>query len=246
MELCTHKKQVPGRLSRKEMMRKLRALAVIVTSVGLSALPVFAAEHAQQHTKYVPVKTGSYKDYVVHTPTKKWPQRQVQVRVSHHRKLPHPISDQHHGDLLHTTDFFPDGCSSGALVPSRFTERDGYKMWQFTNTVDADDIKGLKSFGIEVEFPHEKKLEGPLEIFHYPPLTDAEPDQWTQWVKAGSKHGGEMGWWSEVHKNKAEEQLLVEHPFEIRWRFVLKDDPVRIIDDGIVDDEASSPDTLRQ
>lgn len=229
------------------MNRNIKTLAVVVASAfGLSGFAGYASEHPKVPAKYVPVKTGGYKEYVLHTPTKKWPQRQVQVRVSRQRKLPHPLSDQHHGDLLHTTDFFPEGCSSGSLVPSRFTERDGYKMWQFTNPVDVDDLKGLKSFGIEVEFPEEKKHEGPLEIFHYPPLTDAVPEQWTEWVKPGSQRHGEMGWWSEVHKTKAEEQLLVEHPFEIRWRFVLTDDPVRIIDDGIVDDEASFPDTLSQ
>ncbi len=229
------------------MNRNFKTVAVIAASIlGLSAFPVSALDHGKEHPTYVSVKSGSYKDYVVHTPTKKWLQRQVQVRVSHHRKLPHPISDQHHGDLLHTTDFFPEGCSSGSLVPSRFTERDGYKMWQFTNTVDADDIKGFKSFGIGVEFPgDEKAASGPLEIFHYPPLTDTEPEKWTEWVKAGSQRHGEMGWWSEVHKQKSESHFIVEHPFEIRWRFLLKDDPVRIMDDGIVDDEDASPDTLR-
>lgn len=229
------------------MNRRNKTLAVVLAfACGLVAYPGFAAEPGKEHPKYVPVKTGSYKDYVVHTPSKKWPQRQVQVRVSHQRKLPNPLSDQHHGDMLHTTDFFPEGCSSGSLVPSRYTERDGYKMWQFTNTVDADDIKGLKSFGIGVEFPDDAKAaSGPLEIFHYPPLTDAEPEQWTEWVKASSQRHGEMGWWSEVHKQKSESHFIVEHPFEIRWRFLLKDDPVRIMDDGIVDDEDASPDTLR-
>lgn len=232
------------------MNQKIIGLVAIVTLIiSISGLASRAAEqtvHPKEHPLFVSVKAGGYKDFVIHTPTKKWLQRQVQVRVSHQRKLPHPLADQHHSDLLHSMEFFPEGCSSGNLVSSRFTVRDGYKIWQFTSTVDADDLKGLKSFGIEVELPEEKTQQGFIEIFHYPPLKDAIPEQWSEWVKPGSHRHGELGWWSEIHKTKAEEQLLLEHPFEIRWRFVLKDNPVRIIDDGIVDDEASFPDTLRQ
>lgn len=205
------------------------------------ALPALANEHekAAPQNIYLAVKSGEYKDYVLHTPSKKWLQRQVQIRVSQHRKMPRPLDDSRHGEYIHSTDFFPGGCGSGKLVPERYSVHEGHKVWQFTNTVDADDIKGLKALGITIDSVKGDGTvsEGPMEIFYYPPLKSVQPGQWTEWEKAGSQKHGDMVWWSEVHKMKPEEHVHVEHPFEMRWRLVLKEDPVRIMDDGIVDED---------
>lgn len=226
------------------MAWKIGALTAVLASVFcLSAFSAPANVKEKAAHDYIPVKTGSYKDRVLHMPSKKWPQRQVQIRVSQHRKMPKPLDDERHGDYLHTTDFFPEGCGSGNLVPERYSIHDGYKVWQFTNTVDADDLKGLKSFGISIDIPKSdgKMAEGPMEIFHYPPLKNIMPDNWSEWEKAGSQRHGDMAWWSEVHKLKPEKRVTLEHPFEMRWRLVLKDDPLRVMDDGIVDEEIEAP-----
>ncbi len=217
---------------------KIGLIAVALTAV-VSTFPASSHENVSVQNSYSAVTSGQYKDYVLHLPSKKWLQRQVQVRVSQHRKLPHPLDDARHGDYIHTTDFFPEGCSSGSLVPTRYSVHDGYKVWQFTNTVDADDLKGMKAFGIGVDFPEgESKIaRGPMEIFYYPPLKDEHPERWSEWIKAGSQRHGVMAWWSEVHKQKPEAHMRIEHPFELRWRMVLKDDPVRVMDDGIVEGE---------
>ena len=188
-------------------------------------------------TIYLPVNTGGYRQYVIHRPTNKWLQRQVQVRVSSARKLPSPLSDSNFGTRLHSTDFFPGGCGSGNLIADKFVERDGFKIWQFTDVFDNDDLTGKKALGISVEWPQPQgpSINDPLEIFAFPAPKDAPPEQWTDWMPASSQRQGDFGWWSEVHGQEPPAPIKIEYPFEIRWRLVLREDPASVEDDGLAD-----------
>lgn len=166
----------------------------------------------------------------------RWLQRQTEVRVPLARRLPKPLSDAEHGDMLHSSRFAPGSVGTGDLVPERFTIRDGYRLWRFMSVIDEDGFAGRTALGIAVTWPRKNQPDDsdPMELFPYAALRDQAPGEWTPWATAASMRSGAFGWWEEVHEHPEEPPTPIAHPFELRWRVVYARDP-------IVCDDATQP-----
>lgn len=212
----------------------IMALAALLCTV-LLGVKVCAKSGRAQSKRYVAVQVGhGYNVYDLNT--KKWLQRQIQLRVSTSRKLPEPLISLEHGNLLHCTDYDPGGCGTGNLVPDRFVVRDAFKIWQWRKAMNREDLQGKNSFSISVDRLDQegrKTAPEPTEIFSLPPIDKQEPGQWTEWQGASSQRQGEFAWWQEVHKQELPEPVNIEYPFEMRWRIQLTDEPRLIDDEGI-------------
>lgn len=163
--------------------------------------------------------------YVQDRDTGLWVHRECEVRVSTKRKLPDPISPPEHGDLLHSSRFEPGAVGTGNLVPEQFVIRDGYRVWSFRELLTEDDFNGETSFGIQVEWPVEggPTRHEPLELFALPRPGDTPPDEWSRWRTADRSRSDAFGWWGEVHGAPPEGVPVIEYPFELRYRLLLKD-----------------------
>ena len=154
-----------------------------------------------------------------------WVHRECEVRVSAKRRLPNPVSSPEHGDMLHSSRFEPGSVGTGNLSPTKFVIEDGYRVWRFQELLTENDFAGKTAFGIQVEWPVEggPSRHEPLELFALPPPGDLPPDQWTSWRRADHARTDAFGWWEEVHQAPPEAMPAIEHPFELRFRLLLKD-----------------------
>jgi hypothetical protein len=154
-----------------------------------------------------------------------WVHRECEVRVSTKRKLPDPISDAEHGDMLHSSRFEPGAVGTGNLSPTKFVVEDGYRVWRFQELLTEDDYAGKTSFGVQVEWPVEGEptRHEPLELFALPPPGDTPANQWSQWRTADRSRSDAFGWWEEVHEAPPEQKATIAYPFELRFRLLLKD-----------------------
>lgn len=201
-------------------------LAIMVIALAALACAQAMADRHRYRAVTDPA-SSTRRQYVIDSQTKKFLQRQVQVRVSNERALPEPLISPKHGNQLSTTLFESGACGSGNMDPSKFILRDGYRLWQFTDIFGPDDLRGNKSFGITVNWfdsAGEKHAE-PLEVFSYPPVTAQSPNEWTPWLTASHQQQGQFGWWDEVHGTPKQEPVAIKHPFELRWRLILTDEP---------------------
>lgn len=203
-----------------------------LTILSLAAL----GKRKTPSVRYVAVKDG-WGFSVFDLQTKLWLERQVQLRVSTQRKLPEPPVTTEQGSLLQCTDFDPGGCGTGNLNPNKFVIKEGYRVWQWKNNINKNDLNGQKSFGISVEQLNAdgKKVKEPMELFAFPKIHNQAPNQWSEWEKHSSQRHGDFGWWSQVHNEKTETQTPILFPFEMRWRFLLTDTPGRCVDDETIE-----------
>lgn len=210
------------------------SVAVLLCLLALG-LKVCAKSCRAQSKRYVAIKVGhGYNVYDLLT--KKWLQRQVQLRVSSSRKLPDPLISPEHGNLLHCTDYDSGGCGTGNLVPDRFVLRDEFRIWQWRKAINQDNLQGKNSFSISVDqLEQDGRKTAPeiTEIFDYPPIDKQEPDQWSEWQGASSQRHGDFAWWQEVHKQELPQPVHIEFPFEMRWRILLTEEPRLIDDEGV-------------
>lgn len=171
--------------------------------------------------------------YAMEGATGRWVQRQTEVRVALARRLPNPLSDGEHGDMLHSTKFAPGSAGTGDLSPTRFTVRDGHRVWRFVSVIDEAALEGRTALGISVRWPRKgaPTESDPMEVFPYPPLGAQAPGEWTPWVTAASQRSGEFGWWEEVHEQPAEPAKPMAQPFELRWRVIYAENPVAVPDE---------------
>ncbi|MBX9666034.1 MAG: hypothetical protein K2X93_00390 [Candidatus Obscuribacterales bacterium] len=213
-------------------------LILLFLSSAVLSLAVFAKGNKLSTVRYVPVRVG-HGFSIYDLQTKLWLQRQVQLRVSALRKLPDPLMTSEHGTLMHCTDFDPGGCGTGNLSPNRFVVKDGYRVWQWKNHINKDDLKGNRRFGVTLDRPNSegKFTKEPMELFEFPEIHDQEPNQWSEWEKHSSQRHGDFGWWSEVHNEKSDLSTPIPYPFEMRWRLLLTDNPGRVIDDETIEVE---------
>lgn len=200
------------------------------------SLAVFSKGTKSSPIRYVAVKVG-HGFSIYDLQTKLWLERQVQLRVSTLRRMPDPLITNEHGSLMHCTDCDPGGCGTGNLNPNRFVVNGGYRVWQWKNHVNKDDLKGQRGFGITVDqiSAGGDTTEEPMELFYFPEIHDQVPNKWSEWEKHSSQRHGDFGWWSEVHGEKPDVQTSIPYPFEMRWRLLLTDTPGRIVDDETID-----------
>jgi hypothetical protein len=154
-----------------------------------------------------------------------WVHRECEVRVSTRRRLPDPLSDPEHGDMLHSSRFEPGSTGTGNLSPTRFVVEDGYRVWRFQELLGENDFTGQASFGIQVEWPVDggPSRHEPMELFSLPPPGDTPPDQWSSWRTADRSRSDAFGWWEEVQGAPPEATPEIPFPFELRYRLLLKD-----------------------
>jgi hypothetical protein len=197
---------------------KLLALLAALTLAGC------ADTGGRYRVRVDPASRYSFR-YVQERSTGLWVHRECEVRVSTKRRLPDPISSPEHGDMLHSSRFEPGAVGTGNLSPAKFVVQDGYRVWNFREILTEDDFNGETSFGIQVEWPvdGEPTRHEPLELFALPPPGDMPPNQWSAWRTADRSRTDAFGWWEEVHDAPPEATPEIPFPFELRFRFLLKD-----------------------
>jgi len=185
---------------------------------------------AQGRSRYVaardPGSRGSAR-YVQDRQTGKWVIRDVELRVSVDRALPDPLQDPEHGSLLSASVFGPISVSSGLLYSLNFEIRDGYRVWHGGQIMHGEDLQGKISYGVTVEWPRpgQPTTSDALEMFRLSPPGDTPPDVWSEWQKPDSYRKGDFAWLAEVQGAGPESPRAPEYPFEVRFRYVLKNAP---------------------
>ncbi len=195
--------------------RALAALALVACGCGSSGRYRLATDPYSRYAfKYVQDRESGL-----------WVHRECEVRVSARRKLPEPITDDAHGDQLHSSKFTPESVETGGLVPGQFELQDGWRVWRFRDLAHADDLDGKVGLGVQIEWvkPGGPSEWEPMEIFVFPPFGDTPPDTWSAWQPATSRREGGFAFWSEVQGAAPEPIPPGKFPFELRWRLLLKD-----------------------
>lgn len=165
--------------------------------------------------------------YLYDTQTKKWVNRECELRVSEKRKLPLPLTDPEHGNKMSVQMMGSQTVESAYLKTLDFEVRDRYRVWHMLQVMQEDDLAGKMSYGVSIAWHHDGTSTefDPMEIFHLPPPGDTPPDQWSDWVRAGDQREGAFGWWSEVQGASPESIPPPEYPFEMRCKLWLADAP---------------------
>jgi hypothetical protein len=165
--------------------------------------------------------------YVRDRTTKRWVGRDCELRVSAKRKLPKPLRDPEHGDLLSVqvvTSMSVESVYYASYEPKLV---DGYRLWSIQQALGRDDLKGRVSYLVSVSWPDPGKetQHDAAEVFPLPPLGNTPPDVWSEWTRAASSRDGAFGWLAEVQGDEEEVAPAPEYPFELRCRNVLMDVP---------------------
>lgn len=168
--------------------------------------------------------------YVMDRESRRWVQRECELRVSTERHLPDPLLDPEYGNRLQVSLSKSQSLGSAGLMSLDFETRDGYRVWQIRDVLDQDDAKGVTSYGVTVSWPHEGESTewNAYELFPLPPLGNVPPDTWSEWRSAASLREGGMGWWEEIQGEPHTDVAPPKYPFELRYRLILTDNPVLI------------------
>ncbi|MEO7998409.1 MAG: hypothetical protein ABI852_13245 [Gemmatimonadaceae bacterium] len=172
--------------------------------------------------------------YVMDKQTRRWVQRDVELRVSVDRKIPEPLLDPKSGNLLSVQLVKPGSAQTGGIDKMDFEIRDGYRVWKIRDVMHEQDIKGDIRYVITIKWPHDGQSTeyDPTEVFPMPAPGNVPPDEWSPWMSAGSLREGGFGWWEEARNVPAapvtEGSTTPAHPFQMRYRLLLVDNPVVI------------------
>lgn len=172
--------------------------------------------------------------YVMDKETRRWVQRDVELRVSVNRKMPEPLLDPKNGNLLSVQLVKPGSSQTGGIDTMDYETRDGYRVWKIRDVMHEEDMKGSVRYVITVAWPREGQTTeyDDNEIFPMPAPGNVAPDVWSAWKPASALREGGFGWWEEARNMPASPATDVSKapafPFEIRYRLLLVDNPVNI------------------
>jgi hypothetical protein len=172
--------------------------------------------------------------YVMDKETRRWVQREVELRVSVDRKIPNPLQDPQNGSLLSVQLVKPGSAQTGGIFTMDFDTRDGYRVWQIRDVMHEADITGRVSYVVTIKWPHAGKSDeyDDNEVFPMPEPGNIAPDEWSAWKPASSLREGGFGWWEEARNMPATPSTdgagKPAYPFEMRYRLLLVNDPVTI------------------
>ena len=155
--------------------------------------------------------------YVIDRQTKKWVNRECELRVSPERGL---------GEV-HVQLFRPGSAQSGGLMSADFETRDGYRVWRIADVMHDDDLAGKVAYGVQIEWPRPGQSTDydPMEIFHMPRPGNTPPNAWSPWLRAADTRAGGFAFLGEAEGSPPETGPPPAHPFEMRCRFILDDVP---------------------
>lgn len=166
--------------------------------------------------------------YVQDRVTKRWVNREFELRVRVERALPEPLTDAEHGDRLSVQLLTSMSAQSGGLDASLPVVADGWRTWHGRDVLHEDDLRGQTSYSVSVQWPVEGESTryDDAEIFRLPPLGNLPPDAWSDWATADDRRPGAFGWWEEVHGAPRDTTIArPAWPFEFRYRLFLSDIP---------------------
>lgn len=162
--------------------------------------------------------------------TGRWVQRACELRVATARALPDPLVHPDLGNRLGVDFLRPESIEGAGFSPAAFTVADGYRVWAFREVLRADDVAGRVALGVQVRWPEtgrETRFE-PLERIGLPPVGPAPPEQWSGWTRATAFRTGGFATVEETAGAAPEAVAPPAHPFELRCRLVLVDNPVLV------------------
>lgn len=203
-----------------------RILATVAPLVGLSC-----AEKTPGRYEVARDPASRYGfTYARDKETGRWVNRECELRVSVRRVLPDPLTDAAHGDRISVQRLGPETAQSAGFMGSEPTLEGDYRTWRTTDAAGKEEVQGRSAYSIAVAWPvegQETKYD-PAEIIPLPPLGNAAPGEWSEWLSASTIREGGFGWWEELHGVPADSLPRPEFPFEVRCRAVFTDVPGRV------------------
>lgn len=170
--------------------------------------------------------------YVMDQQTHQWVQREAELRVSVDRKIPSPLLDPDDGSLLSVQLVKPGSSQTGGLFSMDFETRDGFRVWKIRDVMREADIKGSVRYVVTIKWPRagQPTAFDDNEVFFMPAPGNVAPNEWSAWKPASALREGGFGWWEEARNAPATvaADKPVAHPFEMRYRLLLVNDPVTI------------------
>lgn len=165
--------------------------------------------------------------YVMDRRTKRWVNREIELRVSVARPLPEPLTDDAHGDRISLQLLRSGSAQTGGLRSGLPVIEAGWRVWRGWDVLREDDLRGQSSYGVSVQWPvaGQGTRFDATEIFRLPPLGSLPPDAWSEWAEAADRRAGAFGWWEEARGAPPADAPKPEYPFQFRYRLVLFENP---------------------
>lgn len=160
--------------------------------------------------------------------THRIPVAHCEIRVPTARALPDPITGPDRGDLLSVSVVTGVTSESAAFDKTDSREVDGWRVWLWREIANASHALGTSRLVVQVDWPDAGGLRREAaEVFDLPRLDAEAPWRWTPWRRADAMIDDEHAWHVAMRRDEGPANAPPpEHPFEVRCRTVLVDEPV--------------------
>jgi hypothetical protein len=168
------------------------------------------------------------RSWLVERVSQRIPVAHREIRVPTARAQPNPIIGPDRGDLLSVSVVTGVTSESASFDKTDSRLADGWRVWLWRDLADASRALGTSRRVFEIRWPEAGGLRREVaEVFDLPRLDAEAPWRWNPWRRADALIDDEHAWHVALRREEGLASASPpEHPFEVRCRTMLVDEPV--------------------